>query len=469
MELVNDSGWKGARLPELRGDKYEKLSAALGAVNPDGDSLVGQTIAIVAEDDLNIIEAIGWVFAGFFISQAEKAQLDGIGERFSLPRYGLTRSTAYVIYLLQPGQTIAAGTPFTISGSDGDWSPVGEVKENAKMAAGFVLSVKQAAITTGNTFTISIAGKPYSTQYQTGDTSDSIIARLYAVITAAESSLTTYTTAHGTMLYAADGRTLIQFSFADDVFQVVRTGIPATAFYQSDTEFPQALFGYIATDDILVLANGLKGFLIEDDEQYRERLQAAAAAGRVNVSSSRPGIKNAVLAVTGVTFASVETNRGIDTNSEGIPGKSIQVFVAGGSNNAIAQAIYDAAAAECGFYGNVSGTATDGNVMETVYFSRQSFQLVFVDVSGDVWDSETTGRPADYISIAKNTITAYFSQLDVGRDVFAGQIYARLLTAFPTLTDVSVKVGTAASPTGSHVSIGSGIVAVTDTNSVTVA
>ena len=132
MELVNDSGWIGARLPEIRGDKYEKLKGALGDINPDGDSLVGQTIAITAEDDLNIIEAIGWVFAGFFISMGEGAQLDGMGERFNLPRYGLTRSSAFVIYLLQPGQTISAGTTFTISGSDGDWSPVNDLKENGK-------------------------------------------------------------------------------------------------------------------------------------------------------------------------------------------------------------------------------------------------------------------------------------------------------------------------------------------------
>lgn len=469
MELVNDSGWIGARLPEIRGDKYEKLKGALGDINPDGDSLVGQTIAITAEDDLNIIEAIGWLFAGFFISMGEGSQLDGMGERFNLPRYGLTRSSAYVLYLLRPGQVVSAGSTFTISGSSGDWSPVSDVKENGKIAAGIVLSVKQAAITTGNTFTISIAGKPYSTQYQTGDTSDAILGRLYGVITADESSLTTYNTTHGKMLYAADGRSLVQFSYADDVFQTERTGIPATAFYQSDTEFPQALFGYVATDDILVLANGLKGFLIEDDEDYRIRLQAAASAGRVSVSASRPGIKNAVLAVPGVTFATVERNRGIDTNTDGIPGKSIQVFVAGGEVDAIAQAIYEAAAGECGFYGDVSGTATDGAVTETVYFSRQSFQLVYVAVSGDVWDPETTGRPADYESVAKNTATAFVAQLGVSKDVYSGQIYARLITAFPTLTDVTVNVGTAANPTGKHVSVGSGIVAVTDNTSVTVA
>lgn len=83
MELINDGGWHGARLPELRGDIYQKLRDLLGDINPDGDSLIGQVMAVVAENDLNIVEAIGWTFAGFFISSGEGIQLDGIGEGFT--------------------------------------------------------------------------------------------------------------------------------------------------------------------------------------------------------------------------------------------------------------------------------------------------------------------------------------------------------------------------------------------------
>nr|WP_217500090.1 baseplate J/gp47 family protein [Kosakonia sacchari] len=456
-------------MPEVHGEKFEKLKGLLGNINPNGDSLVGQTIAILAEDDLNIIEALGWLYSGFFISQAEEGALDGLGEGLFLPRFGLTRSSVYVVCLLEPGNTVAAGEDFTITGSDGDWQTDSTAAENGKTATGFVLAVNDAAILSGNTFTVSVFGRPYSTQYQDGDTSDIIIARLFTLIAAAESSLTTFATAYGLMLYAADGKTLIQFSFATDVFDVVRTGIAVLAVYQSDTEFPEALFGYVATDDILVLSNGSKGYLIEDDEQYRARLQTAATARRVTVSASRPGIKNAVLAVPGVTFVQVDNNRGIDTDANGIPGKSVQVFVAGGDTDAIAQAIYDAAAGECGFYGDVAGTATDGNTSETVYFSRQSYQLVFVDVSGDVWDAETTGRPNDYTSVAINIVQTYFASLAVAQDVFAKQIEARLMMAFPTLTDVVVNVGIASLPAAKTVSIGSGVIAVTDISSITVA
>lgn len=53
----------------------------------------------------------------------------------------------------------------------------------------------------------------------------------------------------------------------------------------------------------------------------------AAEAGRKNVSASRPGIKNAVLAVAGVSYVTVNTNRRIETDSDGLPGKSVQVLL----------------------------------------------------------------------------------------------------------------------------------------------
>ncbi len=53
----------------------------------DGDSVIGQLIGVSSEEDLQIIEAMGWLFGGFFISQGEGAQLDGAGEWLNVTRY----------------------------------------------------------------------------------------------------------------------------------------------------------------------------------------------------------------------------------------------------------------------------------------------------------------------------------------------------------------------------------------------
>lgn len=243
MLLVDDAGWHGARLPELRGAIFEDLRGTLGEINPGGDSLIGQTMAINAETDLTIIEAIGWTFAGHFISMAEGIQLDGFGEEFNLPRFGLTLSSAYVLCLLEPGEERTAGSTFTVNGIEGDWSITAEVAETSSTMNGLILSVEDSQIVSGNTFTVFVSGRPYATQYVDGDTSDTIIERLFTLIASQEASLSTFTTDFGFMLYVADGRSTTQFTYSDIVFSLVRTSMPAIAYYQSETVFPSVQFG----------------------------------------------------------------------------------------------------------------------------------------------------------------------------------------------------------------------------------
>jgi hypothetical protein len=461
LELVNDGGWRGARLPEIRGEMYTRLSGLLGTISGKGDSVIGQVIAVSSEEDLQIIEAMGWLFGGYFISQGEGAQLDGAGEWFNLPRRGLTESAAYVVYLLEPDGSVNTGDAFQVSGIEGDWLVADGAVATQKLCTGLVLDVNDSALVSGNTFVLSVNGVDFSTQYEVGDTSDSVLARLYGLVMTSNASMTTMTTANGEMLYSADGQSVAVFSFTDDVFDVLRVGMPVTAYFDSDTTFPVVSYGDVVSDEILVLTVGEQGYRIESDELYRARLQAEAASRKKASSASRPGIKDAILAVDGVSYCAVNTNRGIQTNEDGLPGKSIQAFVAGGGDDAVAQAIWEACAGECGTFGTSYGTATQGDVSETMYFTRQAYQSVFVSIFGAVWDEETTGQPDDYYAATRTIVADYFSSLVPGRDVFAKQIESRLVVSFGTLTDVTVYVGITASPTERTVSVADGVIAVT--------
>lgn len=468
MKLVDDSGWRGARLPELRGEINAATREKLGDVSTDGDSVIGQMQAIQAEDDLQFVEGAGWLYGGFFISQGENIQLDGKGETLGVKRIGLTQSVARVVYLLDAGQEVAAGDEFTIEGIDGEWLVSTPLIATPDRCNGLILSVKSDALVKDNVYVISVNGTDYSTVYEDGDTSASVISRLYGIITAAEKTQTVSDTKYGSLLHVADGYTEANYTFSDLVFDVVKVGEPAQGVYQSDTVFPSVQYGDVVSDDILVLSAGLTGYAIEDDESYRRRLQAAAAARSIGAGASRPGIKRAVAAVLGVTFCDVVVNRGIQTDENGLPGKSIHVFVAGGADNDIAQAIWTAGAGEVNTFGVSYGIATDGESSETMYFDRQAFQLVYVSVSNPVWDKEVSDEPDDFIPVARAIVQDYFSSLGVGRDVFAGQIRARLVVAFPALTDVDVLVGTLSPPADKQVPIGSGVVAVITDDSVTI-
>lgn len=449
------------RLPEIRAEMYTRLAGLLGTISGAGDSVIGQIIAVCSEEDLQVIEAMGWLYGGFFISQGEGMQLDGAGEWFNLPRRGLEQSAAYVVYLLDEDEIISAGDAIQISGIDGDWLASDSTKANPNRCNGLVLSVNEDALTPGNVFVLSVNSVDYSTTYENNDTSDTVLDRLYGLVIADNAAVTTMRTEYGEMLYLADGQSVAVFSFADDVFDVIKTGMPGTVFYDSDSVFPVVSYGDIISDDVLVLASGSQGYLIESDELYRARLQAESASRKKISSASRPGIADAVLAVDDVTYCSVNTNRTLQTDENGLPGKSVHVFVAGGSDDDVAQAIWGACAGECGTYGTSHGTATQGDVRETMYFSRQAYQSIFVSVSGAVWDDETTGQPDDYYSVVRTLIADYFAALQPGRDVYAKQIESTLIVSLGTLTDITVYVGVAANPTGTKISIGEGVIAVT--------
>ncbi|MGK0743590.1 baseplate J/gp47 family protein [Yokenella regensburgei] len=468
IELVSDNGWRGARLPEIRGEIYASLRALLGNISSDGDSVIGQVIAVSSEDDLQVIEAMGWIFGGFFISQGEGAQLDGAGEWLNVTRYGMTQSSARVVYLLKPGGVVNAGDSFEVSGIDGEWLVSATTSADPNASTGLILAVKDSALVDGNTFVISVNGAEYTTQFEPGDTSATVIARLNGLVIAGDSAMTTMQTAYGEMLFVADGVSVARFTYAPDVYNVQRAGMPVVAWYDSETVFPVVDYGDVVSDDILVLSNGSQGFLIESDESYRARLKAAAAARKSSIGASRPGIKASVMAVEGVSFCSVNTNRKIDADENGLPGKSVQVFVAGGGDDAVAQAIYDAVAGEAGTFGGSYGTATDGDTTETMYFTRQAYQSVYVAVSGDTWDKETTGKPVDYVAVVRSVVEDYFTSLIVGRDVFARQIESSLMVALPTLTDITVSVGITANPTARSVAIADGAIAVTNDSFITV-
>lgn len=466
MELVNVGGWRGARLPELRGEIYSKLKGLLGNVSPNGDSLIGQIIGVSSESDLEIVEAMGWLYSGFFISQGEGSQLDGAGEFLGLRRNGLSQSVAYGVYLLEPLQAVAAGKVIEVAGVDGEWEISASLVADPGRANGLVLEVDAAALVAGNTFVIAVNGKSYTTQFEDGDTSKTIIDRLYGLALTADAALSSVSTVYGDYLFVADGQSYVSFAFSDDVFNAVRVGVPFSALYRSETDFPVVDYGDKVSDDILILSNGSPGYIIEGDESYRARLQARANARRANISASRPGIKTSVLGVDGVSYCSVNTNRGIETDANGLPGKSIQVFVSGGADDDVAQAIYNAAAGEAGTHGETFGTATDGETTETIYFTRQAYQLTYVSASGMQWDRESTGQPADFYTVARTVIEDYFTGLIVGRDVFAKQIEARLMTAIPTLTDITVKVGTAPNPTETSAPVADGVIAVTSREAI---
>ena len=139
-----------------------------------------------------------------------------------------------------------------------------------------------------------------------------------------------------------------------------------------------SVYNYVAGDP---------GEDMESDESLRVR---RAAAARVRKSrATDPAIEAALLDVRGVSSALVKSNRGFDTDSDGIPGKAFTSLVIGGNDNEIAQCIYENQPAGIQSYGNTSVNITDSHGIEQqISFSRPTAVYLWVKVTYSLYNEE---------------------------------------------------------------------------------
>lgn len=139
-----------------------------------------------------------------------------------------------------------------------------------------------------------------------------------------------------------------------------------------------SVYNYVAGDP---------GEDLESDESLRVR-RAAAASVRTSRATD-PAIEAALLDVQGVSSAIVKSNRGFDTDADGIPGKSFISLVAGGNDNDIAKCIYENQPAGIQSYGNTSVNITDSHGIEQlISFSRPTPIYLWVKVNYMLYDEE---------------------------------------------------------------------------------
>jgi uncharacterized phage protein gp47/JayE len=149
-----------------------------------------------------------------------------------------------------------------------------------------------------------------------------------------------------------------------------------------------------------------------------------------------------VLEVADVEFVGVKENRTNATNGDGLPPKSIQVFVIGGADAAVAQKIWDTKPAGIETYGSESEVVTDslGNA-QTVYFERGTAVPMYLDVNL----TTDSAFPADGNAQVQAALLAYGATLANGDDVVNWRLMAAL-AEIPGITAVTIYQGTAPAP-----------------------
>ncbi len=180
----------------------------------------------------------------------------------------------------------------------------------------------------------------------------------------------------------------------------------------------------------------------ETDAQLRSRRAQQLVTA---VGGTQTAIQEALLKVPGVSFAAATENSGDVTDANGVPPHSLHVFVLGGLDADVAQAIWIAKPAGANTYGANSATILDtyGN-QQTIYWDRGQDVPMYLIV-------QRTTKPAyppDGDEQIVAAILAYGATLSTGDTVFNWRL-AAALSGIPGIDTLTILQGTAPNPASS--------------------
>lgn len=260
----------------------------------------------------------------------------------------------------------------------------------------------------------------------------------------------------GTLAIAVDGNT---YSAAETAtipatgsvtitFVCTVTG-PVVCGVGSLNRIYQAIPGW---DTINNPSAGILGRDVESRVEFEARRAASVA---VNAVGSLPAVVGAVLNVPGVLDAYVTENvtgAPLTVGGVSLAAHSLYVAAVGGTDAAVARAIWTKKSPGCGYNGNTTVTITDdGNNYSLPY---PSYNVVFqrpaaLPIQFAVQIASAPGVPSDAATQIQNAIIAAFAGTDggqrasIGSTLFASRYYAAVAALGPWARVVSILVGSA--------------------------
>lgn len=274
-------------------------------------------------------------------------------------------------------------------------------------------------------------------------------------------------------IYASTGAATISSGTATVTFQATKTG-PIACPAGSLTTIYRVQAGW---DTVTNPADGILGRATETRAEFEARRSASVA---INATGILPAMRAAVLNTSGVTDAYVTENNTSSTATIGgvsVLANSLYVCAQGGTDAAVAKAIWTKKSGGCNYTGSTTVAVQDtGNGYTTPYpsynvkFTRPTTVPLYLAVT----ITNSADVPADALQQVRTAAARVFTGADGGdRPTIGSTIYAlRFVAAIQALGSwakvVSVGIGTSASPTGSSVSLNIDKIASLPTANVTV-
>lgn len=382
MAYVTDTGLKKKTLQELRTETENGLKQVFGVgFETAVDSPNGLLISQLALANSRLWDLAQEIYSSLDPNQATGTALDARASFNGVTRKPAEACTVTaMLYTEEASATIPAGSIANRQRGDLDFTLDEAVSISRASCAELLLDISDVA---SGTYTLE-----FSFGNVSWDTTSS--TTLASLITTAGG--TAEDTPRGLRVTYSGGSVGLTGSIPDGLvvqagepgnFTAVSTGLQTCEIGELDN-IPISVDGW---SSVYNYEAGSPGADLESDASLRIRREAAAKVKRSKATD--PAIEAALLDVSGVTSAQVISNRGFNTDVNGVPGKSFTALVVGGTDAAVAQCIYENQSSGIQSWGNTSVNVTDSHGFEQqISFSRPTPKYLWVKFYYHVYDEE---------------------------------------------------------------------------------
>lgn len=376
MSGVTSTGFVAKTFSELQDDLKASMRARFGAqFDLSVQSIGGQMAAIFSELLAEAWEVAEDVYGSSDPNAAHGAALDALMALTGSRRKEAFKSTVTLVAVGTAGTVVATGRVFSVAGAPTTrFAAAADATLAAPgaWASATVVALGLRRVNGGKVYQVTVPGTTAGSGGPTGTGS--------AIVDGT-----------ATWRYLGTGTGVVDVSAEGEV-----TG-PLVANAGTLTVIETPVSGLASVVNLLDAELGAdlevdSTAKLRREQELRAPGSAAAAAVRADVSK-----------VQGVTSVTVFENTSMATDGDGLPAKSFEVLVLGGTDADIRAAIYGAKPLGIETHGTTSGTVVDSaGVSHTVKHSRPADQDVWIIISvkadPDTWPSDGAAQVAEAIA-----------------------------------------------------------------------
>jgi uncharacterized phage protein gp47/JayE len=438
MSLTTE-GFERPRLNEIKADYDQRFTDALGPVNTNADAVVGQIIGIFAAALDDAYEALQNTYDSMYPSTAEGTSLDGAVSFVGLERIGSSATSVVAMCYGIEGTLIPAGA-LTRSLDNRQYAAVSD-SVISRSNAGDVL-IEPNTITNGGNYQIIAGGVSVVYTADASATAAEITAGLAALfnpVNFVASALNgvlrlRFIDLQSGFTLTCDSKLTISTLSSPVTFECVEPGaftLPANALTTMDS----SIAGW---DSVNNLVAGAVGHFVETDEELRIRHSSSV---RVTGAATVKAIKARLLAeVPSVSYVSIFENRTNSVDAFGLPAHSFETIVAGGTDQAIAEKLFEVKPAGIETFGNTDIQVIDSNGdAQTCSFSRATDKFAWIKVTINSFNTEETLSTGIAQKI-KDAVVAFGNTIGIGNDIIIQKFFGAIYEATQGLGSVTIEL-----------------------------